>query len=308
MLVTGAGGFLGAHVVAQCDAQACRCFAGTRHPESWRLGGLGVGGKVQTVNLDLHDRDCIRAAIDPIKPDVIINCAAYGVDPSQRDSSVAFLTNVAGALDLLDVASELGVRRFIQIGSCSEYGHKDHPIREEESLNPTGIYGATKAAATIVLRQRARDLGIAFCTLRVFGLWGPLEANYRLFPQILDACERRVPLSLTGCKQIRDYTFVVDIARRIVNIGLLANFPNDEVINLASGNPVVLRDLVLSVAEVFDGAEFMHFGDLPYRENEMWRLEADVAKQQDLLGRTDCTFLEFGLKQMLTVGKSKFSS
>lgn len=302
ILVTGATGFLGAHVVRSLLERRKTVIAAKRRgSDMWRLDE--VSGRITTADMELLDPSSIDRVIALAAPDIVIHCAAYGVDYREQDMQTAFDVNVHGSFELFKACTAHRIGRFVHIGSCFEYGDKDHPVREEESLNPTTIYGATKAAASILLLQSAKNLDVELAVLRPFGMWGPLEATCRLVPQVIRACMERKELDLTGCEQVRDYTYVADIADRITDISLCMDFPTNTTLNLGSGQPVVLKDFVLSIARELDGESLMNFKRLPYRTGEMQHLSANTTKERKLLGRLKSTPTSTGVKAMLSEKK-----
>jgi nucleoside-diphosphate-sugar epimerase len=208
--------------------------------------------------------------------------------------------NVQGTLNVLAAAARHGAQRFLHIGSCFEYGSKPEPITEEELLTPTALYGATKAAATLLVIERARSLNVPLVIARPFGMWGPGEGPHRLVPQIIAACVNREPLNLTACDVIRDYTYVEDMAANILALAQTPGIPPGTIVNMGSGQGIRLRDFVLSVARVLDGADLMRFGVLPHRPTEMPSLVADVTRMRELLGSRPATLLNEGVRRMMT--------
>lgn len=289
ILVTGARGFLGSHIVARARIQARDVIATHR--------GEAAAG---TMSLDVRDTASIDAAFRSARPAVVVHCAAYGVNYDEQDFDSALAVNVHGSLHLLSAAARYGVQRFVHIGSCAEYGSKPTPIAEEASLAPTASYGASKAAATLLMRERARTLGIGLVVARPFGIWGPGEAAYRLAPQVISACLSRKPLELTRCEVMRDYTYVEDMADRILALALAPASSPGTVVNVASGQGVLLRNFVLSIANLLDGEELMRFGALPYRPTEMPSLVADVTRLHDLIGRRAVTAIPEGVRRMVS--------
>ncbi len=202
--------------------------------------------------------------------------------------------------DLLVASAEKKVKRFIHIGSCSEYGSKQHAISENEFLEPTAIYGVTKAAASLLVQERSKALGLEALVLRAFGMWGPLEGAYRLIPQVIDSCLKKYPLDLTDCGQIRDYTFVSDVADAIASMTTISSFPTSEIINVGSGRPILLKEFVLSVARQLSGEGLMRFGVLARRPTEMPMLVASCEKWNSYhLPPIVKTTIEEGVKRML---------
>jgi nucleoside-diphosphate-sugar epimerase len=288
VLVTGARGFLGSHIVA------CGCTLGCDVVAAYR-GGSGPGA----IDVDVCDPKSVDSAFRAVLPSVVIHCAAYGINYAHQDPSHALEVNVHGALRVLAAAARFGARRFVHIGSCFEYGSHEGAIAECAALNPTAIYGATKAAATLLLRERASALGVSLTVARLFGMWGPGEASHRLVPQVVSACMTRSPLDLTACELVRDYMYVEDMAERILRLASLPITPSETIVNMGSGRSTRLRDFVLSIARCFEGEGLMRFGALAYRPTEMHSLVADVKKMRELLGEGLETPLEVGVARMV---------
>lgn len=284
ILVTGARGFIGSQVVARARHRGLHVVAAYR--------GASQPG---TVHLDVCDPASIDAALREVQPTLVVHCAAYGLNYADQDPDVAIAVNVRGTLQVLGVAAQHRVRRFLHLGSCFEYGSYPVPILEDMALQPTSLYGASKAAATLLIKERACALGVSLIIARPFGTWGPGEAAYRLIPQVLRACIERAPLKLTACEVIRDYTYVEDVATHLLALLLADAVPTGTIVNVGSAQAVVLRDFVLAVARMFDAGHLMQFGALEYRATEMASLVADVSRLRELLGALPRTPLEEGV-------------
>lgn len=277
ILVAGATGFLGAHIVRQLLKQKDHVFAACRtSSDSWRLED--VKHLMRLVEMDLLNTDSINKALTLCCPEAVINCAAYGVQLEDQDPLQAINVNIRGTYHLVDASVRAGVSRFIHIGSCSEYGIKNHTIREDELLEPTSIYGVTKAAASLMVLEIGRNKKMPALVVRPFNLWGLFEPSHRLVPQVIKSCLLRQPLQLTGGDQARDYTHVSDMAGLITHLLKTDNFPEGQIINAGSGSPVKLREFVSRIAGTLNGEERMLFGKLPYRHHEGMMLVPDVSK------------------------------
>lgn len=286
ILVTGARGFIGAQIVAQARDKGLHAVAGYRG--AWHPG---------SVHLDVCDPVSVDAAFREVQPAWVVHCAAYGLNYSDQDLEAAIAVNVRGSLHVLAAAAQHRVRRFVHLGSCFEYGSSPGPIPETMALAPTAIYGATKAAATLLMLERAHALEVPLIIARPFGTWGPGEAGHRLIPQVLRACINQTPLKLTPCEVIRDYTYVEDMAAQILALLLVEGIPTGVTVNIGSGQALILRDFVLAIASTFHAENLMQFGALEYRRTEMASLVANVTCLHHLIGNPSRTPFEEGVRR-----------
>ena len=300
VLVTGASGFLGANLIRGFPNQSTAICATIRPGSNrWRLDGIEDEGLVMK-EMDVSDQANVKQIFTEVKPEIVINCASYGVNYADQDPSKAVLVNVNGVLNIIDACSQFSVQRLIHIGSSSEYGDKDHMIKEDEVLEPTSIYGVTKSCGSSLTIQRSKELGIDAVVLRPFGVWGTFEASYRLVPQIISVSRSNKSLKLTGGDQIRDYTYVKDMADAVTAVANISKFPIGEIINICSGTPIKLRDFVLNIAKVLGVESRLEFGELPYRPTEMWHVVGDTSKFDNLnLGHLTKTAISEGINAML---------
>jgi nucleoside-diphosphate-sugar epimerase len=288
--VTGAGGFLGGHIVKRLAAQGIEAIAGLRR---------AAAGPQRAIQLDITDTAAIEAAVRAERPTHIINCAAYGVHQSQQNCADAFSVNTLACVDLIKAAASAGVARFVQVGTCSEYASTAQPMREDARQRPHNLYALSKAAGSLAALELGQHLSLHVVVARPFGLWGPGEPAFRIVPQIIAACRQRQPLALTDCEVIRDYSFVADAAEWIVRLTFNDAIRSGAVVNVGSGRPVLLRDFALGFADRLNGSHLMEFGKRSQRPNEPKSVVADVSRLIGLIGPLTQTDLDEGLRQML---------
>lgn len=296
VLLTGASGFLGPHIARALNARGHSVLALTRRP-------IAFGhADVKQVHLDLCDVTALPDLFQTHDIDTVINAAAYGVRFEDQEAGKAFAVNTAAPLALYDCAATSGVRRFIQIGSCFEYGSSHVSLSETMALKPVTTYGKTKAQASEGLMERARPECPLFI-LRPFGLWGVGEPSYRLAPQVVRACRSGDPLPLTLGHQVRDYSYVSDVADWIGEFVSLPDRSSPEVVNLGSGRGQSLFEFVNALATELGGQHLMKFGELPYRSDEMMELVADISKLEELLPGRKMTDVASGVREMVGTGE-----
>lgn len=293
LLVTGASGFLGAHVAARAIARGFDVRAGLRRTsERWRLKRLAPQATI--VPLDLDDSiEELTQALDQV--DVVIHCAAYGVDYRQSDFAVALEVNVAGTMRL---AAAVAARscRLVHVGTSYEYGSEDGVLNEERRLSPTGIYGVTKAAASLAMQDFARRAGSSIVVVRPFSMYGPLEGGHKFVPLVMSACRNKEAVDLSVGDQERDYLYVGDVADACLALAVADALPAGEMFNVCSGTGISLRTLAQSaVAAVGGDPSLLRWGAKPPRAAESMRVVGDPLKLARAIGWHATTSLEEGM-------------
>ncbi|MDQ4149976.1 MAG: SDR family NAD(P)-dependent oxidoreductase [Actinomycetota bacterium] len=271
VVVTGGAGFIGANL--------CRRLLAGGHDvrvlvrpggDCWRLADLR--GDVQLLEVDVRDRHAVARLVDSAKPDWVFHLAAHGAYSHQKDLESIVSTNVAGTVNLLEACAKAGFEAFVNAGSSSEYGFKDHPAREDEVLDPNSHYAWTKAAATHYCRFTAVARGLNIATLRLYSAYGPYEEPGRLIPKLIAAALRgRLP-PLTDPAIARDFIYVEDVCEAFI---LAAERPAPEagaVYNVGTGLQTTLGQLVELVRRRFGIQETPRWGTMAKRswDTSVW--------------------------------------
>ena len=209
-----------------------------------------------------------------LRPDVIYNLASYGVRPEDRDPELMMEGNVGVVTAMLLAAAKCSAQRFIHIGSCSEYAQAldGRLIDEDHAIGPVSLYGAAKAASVIYGDALARQLGVKFVTLRLFGVYGVGEAPYRLIPYLMDRLASDEPVDLTPGEQVRDLLYIDDVVDALLLAARIEYHGPHRVYNVCSGVPLRVRAIAETVCDTMaKPRELLHFGQRPYRSDEcMW--------------------------------------
>jgi nucleoside-diphosphate-sugar epimerase len=294
VLVTGANGFIGSHVVRRLVESGYETVAGIGPTaDAWRL--TDVLDAIETVALDLQDLQIDALARKLSGTTTIVHLAARGVNPSQDDAEGIVSANLGGTLRLLELARELGAQRFVHCGSCFEYG-TGALLHEDSPLHPVAVYGASKAGGTLLAQAFGRAHGLSVVALRPFTAYGPFEGRHRLVPSTILSALRRAPIDLTGGEQTRDFVFVEDIAEAFL-IAVEANDVAGETFNLCTGTETTVRELAQKVVDLTGTSAELRFGALPYRDDELWSLSGDPRRSAARLGWTARTSLHEGLQR-----------
>ena len=303
VLITGATGFLGSHVTRNLIKKGFEVGAIVRGQSNcYRLSDCLDSIKIY--NGSLEDDESINITFADFAPEIVIHCAAYGVDYQQQDIFSLYKVNVAGTLSLFVNAVNSGVKRFIHVGSCFEYGLKGSPISETDPIKPLSGYGVSKAAATMFVLQHGPVSGLPVVVLRPFGMYGPYEGIHRIVPHLIVSLLKNRRVDLTMGDQIRDYTYVADVADAFVKLAAEEKFPAGEVLNVGSGVRISIRQLGTEVANLLGKTHLLNWGALPYRLNEPKMVVSNSTKIYKITGWRASTTLISGLNNTISYYKN----
>jgi nucleoside-diphosphate-sugar epimerase len=210
VLITGGSGFLGACLARDLigEGHEVHLILRSQSKSLWRLSGLE--GQYTSHWADLRDPQTLRQVVTVCRPDVVYHLAAYGAYPFQEDRATILETNLLGTANLLDALAGHDYRALVHTGSSSEYGHKNHPLHEDDWLEPRTDYAVSKAAATLLCQAEAFK-GWPVTTVRVFSAYGPWEEPSRLVPYVMACCYEGAAPKVTAGGQPRDFIYVDDV-------------------------------------------------------------------------------------------------
>lgn len=302
VLVTGAGGFIGANLVRRLVADGHRVTAlarpgGTR----WRLDGLD--GDAEILEVDLLDRERVSDTVQSRHPEWVFHLAAYGASSWQTDAELIARTNLLATVGLVEACRDAGCEAVVHAGSSSEYGIKDHAPAESEPLEPNSDYAVAKAAATMFCRQVARRDGLRAVTLRLYSAYGPYEEPRRLVPQLVSHGLRGALPPLVNPTIARDFVAVDDVVEAFVlaarvtspEPGAIYTSPEPGAIyNVGSGVQTSIAQLVALARRVLDIEVEPDWASMPPRNWDTDTWVADSRKIREELGWAPRIGLEEG--------------
>jgi len=258
ILLTGATGFVGRHVLRALAGQNCRVRPVVREGKE---NLLPPSAAIETV---IASRDIFAESVawwaDICRDvDTVIHVAWY-VEPGQYLQSPKNQECLAGTLQLAQGAIQAKVRRFIGIGTCFEYDLSADRLTVETALKPSTPYARAKADAFAALSQLLPQNGVEFAWCRLFYLYGEGEDARRLVPYLRAQLAAGAPVELSRGEQVRDYLDVAEAGRMIADAAL---WPGQGPVNICSGVPITLRALAERIADEYGRRDLLRFGARP---------------------------------------------
>jgi NAD dependent epimerase/dehydratase len=302
VLVTGAGGFIGSHLVEALvrEGAAVRAFVHYNGRNDWgnlELVPGDVVSQIEVVHGDIQDPFGVSRAVTG--SDVVFHLAALiGIPYSYVAPQSYVATNVSGTLNVLEAVRAHEVERLVHTSTSETYGTALRtPIDEEHPLQGQSPYSASKIAADKLVESYARSFNVEAVTLRPFNTYGPRQSLRAMVPTMLSqALAGSGAIRLGSLHPVRDLTYVADTVRAFLAVST-ADGVTGSVLNAGSGSGTSVGDLVrLVLAVVGSDAEVVRDeARVRPAESEVDELIADSTALQRLTGWAPQVELRDGL-------------
>ena len=285
VLVTGADGFIGSHLVEALVERGDDVRAFVLYNSFNRDGWLdhidpAVSEQIEVFAGDVRDPNGVRKAMQDI--DVVYHLAALIAIPYSYHSPDMYVdTNVKGTLNVLQAARDLGTEKIVHTSTSEVYGSAQFvPITEDHPLQGQSPYSASKIGADQMALSFYRSFDTPVSVIRPFNTYGPRQSRRAIIPTVITQIARgKRTLELGNLHPTRDFTFVKDTASGFISIAD-AEATVGKVTNIGSGFEISIGDLVELIAETMDvEVEIQTDPDrLRPEKSEVDRLYADISK------------------------------
>ena len=254
VLVTGADGFIGSHLVEYLVAQKAqvRALAYYNSFNSWGwLDESPSRDQVDVIAGDVRDAHFCHGIVKDIE--VVFHLAALIPIPYSYAAPDSFVdTNIRGTLNLCQAARSAGVTRFVHTSTSEVYGSARYvPIDEAHPLTPQSPYSATKIGADAIAQSFFYAFGLPVVVARPFNTYGPRQSARAVIPAIItQLAAGRTDIELGDLTTTRDFTFVEDTCRGLVAVASVEQGAG-EVFNIGSNTEVSIGDVLRMIGEEF---------------------------------------------------------
>ncbi len=295
ILVLGGSGFIGRHIInhaLKLGMLATSIGFASRREE------LILNENFEHYTVFKNKPQFLREKIRNTQFDYVVNASGYIDHRSYFNGGrQAIFSHFETLLDLAEIIDRTALKSFINIGSSDEYGNATAPQTENLREAPISPYSLAKVCATHFMQTLHRTEGFPATTVRLFITYGPGQKRDRFLPTVISGCLSESTFSVSEGNQLRDFCYIDDVIRAIF-LALTNPKSHGEVINIGSGVPVKIRDVVKTVHKII-GTGRPEFGKIAYRGGENMALYANIEKANAILGWKPLVSLEVGLKKTI---------
>ena len=308
LLITGAAGFIGSHLVDRLlatDVERITVVDDFNDFYNPSIKRDNIREHLKDSRYSIHEADIRdRAALEQVFNDSNFDCVVHlaaraGVRPSLSEPQLYTETNINGTVNLLELARQHGIKQFVFGSSSSVYGinakvpfSEDDPIRQ-----PISPYAATKGAGELLCHTYSHLYGLRCVCLRFFTVYGPRQRPDLAIHKFAKLISRHKPIPVFGDGTTRrDYTYVDDIIDG-VTAAIDYDQSNYEVINLGESRTVELRELISLLEKELDTNAVIE--RQPPQPGDVPQTFADVSKARALLNYQPKTQIEEGLRRFV---------
>ena len=290
ILIAGGTGFIGFHLAKKCLSL------------NWSVTSLSTNKprknrKLKKVNYKICDVSNYNQINKKIKPDYdyVVNLAGY-VDHTNKPKTMK--SHYIGCKNLSNFFLNSKMKKFVQIGSCIEYGKIESPQKEIKQNKKTfSIYGKAKLLSTIFLQNFYKKYNFPVTILRLYLVYGPFQDTNRVIPVTIINALKNKSFNCSNGQQLRDFTYIDDIISAIIKT--LKNLKSSgEIINIGSGKPIAIKKVIIKICRLLNSGKPL-FGKIDLRKDEIMKLYPKINKAKKILRWNSRTPLEVGLRKTI---------
>ncbi len=304
VLVTGAGGFIGSHLVEALVKEGASVTALVHYNSFNRWGWLentDCLDKITVISGDVRDSAFVRRACR--KTDVIFNLAALIAIPYSYTAPESYIdTNIKGALNVCQGALENECLRVIQTSTSEVYGTARHvPIDENHPLQPQSPYSASKIGADSIAKSFFHSFQLPVIIARPFNTYGPRQSARAIIPTLItQMAAGQKEIKVGNLSPTRDFNFVADTVQGFIQLAQCGEAVG-KVVNIGSNREISINDLIQMLKKLTksDAVIRQEKNRLRPDESEVQRLLCDNTLIKSLTGYEPAYSLEKGLLETI---------
>lgn len=285
-MVTGAGGFVGAHLVKKLQ----------------NLGANVASMKWREDSVDITDKELLTPYFQKV-PEVVFHLAGEAVvERGQESPYDTFRTNVLGTLNVLELSRIYAIPKIIIASTAQVYGEgTPPPFREDDPPRPSRPYETSKTATDLLAQSYADSFNLPVVIPRFVNIYGPGDTNFsRLIPKTLRYMLQKKPVPMWGGTAKREYLYIDDAVEAYLMLGAIsdAKLERNRVFNFGAGRPIAVQNLITTIGKLV-GVTTKIIREKEEREGEIPDQYVSWKKASRVLGWKPGVTLDEGLQRTI---------
>lgn len=304
-LVTGAGGFIGSHLVEELVVKGAdvRALVNYNSRNSWGLIDMlprDIVDAIEVVACDIRDPFAVRRAVTGCE--VLFHLASLIAIPYSYRAPISYVsTNVGGTVNIMHAAMDNNVSKIIHTSTSEVYGTAKYtPIDEKHPLQGQSPYAASKIGADKMVESFHLSFGLPVATIRPFNTFGPRQSARAVIPTIIIQALRKEVVNIGILNAIRDFTYVKDTVEGFIRTAE-CDHTVGETINIGTGKTITIADLIDTIMLLMGVKKEVVQENERYRpvNSEVMLLACDNRKAHNLIDWHPKTSIEQGLENTI---------
>lgn len=314
VFVTGAGGFIGSHVVEELVLNGADVTALVHYNASSYINNLRFVSKeiLSKVDIKFGDvTDAFQMQTLTKNSDVILHLAALIGIPYSYSAPAAYVAaNINGTLNLLEAARNNSISKIVVTSTSETYGTAIYtPIDEKHPMQGQSPYSATKIGADKIAESYFLSFNLPVCVFRPFNTFGPRQSMRAVIPTIITQALNSKEIKLGSLSPVRDMVFVKDTARGFLMAGMEEK-STGEVLSVGTGTGATVGEIADMILKILGSDKKIVEDSQRVRpeKSEVFKLICDNRKAKELLNWTPQYTLEEGLKETISFIQKNINS
>ena len=295
VIITGGTGSIGIALIEKLIAENITITV-VCHRNSKRIERIPLSENIEIVECNLDELKLLEQKLSN-DYDIFYHLAWACTTGEARNNIDMQIKNVQYTIDAVEVAKNLGCKRFIGTGSQAEYGRYRGSLNAHVPTFPENGYGIAKLCAGQLSRIRCEQLGIEHIWTRILSVYGPNDGMNTMVNSLINQLLDGKKPSCSRGEQIWDYLYVKDAAKALYLLGEKGK--NGKVYCVGSGQGRPLKEFIDEIKNQIDPKKEIGFGEIPYSEKQVMYLLADISDLETDTGfYAEYSFLE-GIKETI---------